>query len=105
MANRIHDNIWPMVLAVQGLVSNDRAEKVRLVETLVKATAGTGWMHESFDVRNPKTFTRSWFCWSDSLFAELVLSLTDKCPNPTHKYDVLEWRDPNVVFGGSFALN
>ena len=30
--------------------SDSVEEKVRLVETLVKATAGKGWMHESFDV-------------------------------------------------------
>jgi len=37
--------------------------------------------------------------------AELVLSLTDACPNPEHKYDILEWRDTNVVSGGLFALD
>jgi hypothetical protein len=29
-----------------------------LVETLVKASASTGWMHESVDVANPRKFTR-----------------------------------------------
>jgi meiotically up-regulated gene 157 (Mug157) protein len=105
MSARIQQNIWPMSLAMQGLTSDDVDEKVRLVETLVKASAGTGWMHESIDVRNPKQYTRSWFCWADSLFAELVLSLTDKCPNPSHKYRVLEWRDPDYVEGGEFAEN
>jgi len=45
----------------------------------------------------------SWFCWADSLFAELVLSITDKCPDPAHKYRVMEWRDTNLVPGGAFA--
>jgi len=64
----IRNNIWPMALAVQGLTSDSVEEKVHLVETLVKASAGTLWMHESIDVNNPSKFTRSWFCWSDSLF-------------------------------------
>jgi meiotically up-regulated gene 157 (Mug157) protein len=68
MNEAIHDNIWPMALAVQGLTSDSVEEKVALVETLVKASAGSGWMHESFDVQNPHRFTRSWFCWADSLF-------------------------------------
>jgi meiotically up-regulated gene 157 (Mug157) protein len=68
MESRIQDNIWPMALAVQGLTSDNYKEKARIVETLVKASAGTGWMHESFSVRNPHRFTRSWFCWADSLF-------------------------------------
>jgi meiotically up-regulated gene 157 (Mug157) protein len=41
------------------IFSDNVQEKVQLVETLVKASAGTGWMHESFDVHNPKKFTRS----------------------------------------------
>ena len=32
------------------MFSDSVEEKVRLVETLVKATGGRGWMHESFDV-------------------------------------------------------
>ncbi|CAB9512178.1 DUF1237 domain-containing protein [Seminavis robusta] len=103
MKAAIAHNIWPMSLAVQGLTSSDTQEKAKLVETLVAASAGTGWMHESFDVRNPRKFTRSWFCWADSLFAELVLSITDQCPQLAHKYRVMEWRDTNLVEGGIYA--
>lgn len=42
-----------------ALSSDNVEEKVHLVETLVKASAGTLWMHESFDVNNPRKFTRS----------------------------------------------
>ena len=105
MAARIRDNIWPMSIAMQALTSTDLEEKIHLIETLVKASAGTGWMHESFDVHDPHHFTRSWFCWSDSLFAELVLSVTDECPNPAHKYKVMDWRDPVEVPGGMYAAD
>jgi len=104
MEARIKKNIWPMSIAVMGLTSSDTSEKLRLVEILVQTTGGTGWMHESFNAFNPKQFTRAWFCWSDSLFAELVLSLTDACPLPSHLYKVLEWRDPTYVSGAKFAL-
>lgn len=70
MKARIQDNIWPMAMAVQGLTSDDPEEKIHIVETLVKASAGTGWMHESFSVSNPHRYTRSWFCWADSLFGK-----------------------------------
>ena len=30
-------------------------------------------MHESFHVDDPATFTRPWFGWANSLFAEAVL--------------------------------
>lgn len=65
MTARIMANIWPMAMAVQALTSDDVEEKTRLANQLVQATGGTGWMHESFDVNNPKRFTRSWFCWAD----------------------------------------
>jgi len=113
MKARIKKNVWPMAMAMQALTTNDNAEAHHLVEQLVQATAGTGWMHESFDVNNPKTFTRSWFCWADSLYAELVLRLLNNgssdsggagsCPDPNRKYKVLEWRDPVTVKGGVYA--
>ncbi len=34
-------------------------------------------MHEGFDADDPGRFTRPWFGWSNSLFAEFVLRLTD----------------------------
>jgi len=103
MSSAIKENIWPMSLAVKGLVSDSVEEKTQLAEILWKVSAGTGWMHESFDVNNPGRFTRSWFCWADSLFAELVMSITDECPLSDHKYKVAAWRDQTSVVGGQYA--
>mmetsp|Transcript_32106 Transcript_32106/g.73869 ORF Transcript_32106/g.73869 Transcript_32106/m.73869 type:complete len:617 (-) Transcript_32106:428-2278(-) len=103
MQERIKKNIWPMSIAMRGLTIEDPHERAGMAELLVKASAGTHWMHESFDVNNPKKFTRSWFCWADSLFAELVMTLTDACPDASYKYKVLEWRDTKTVQGGPFA--
>jgi meiotically up-regulated gene 157 (Mug157) protein len=68
-------SIWPLGLIVQGLTATDRDEQLRLVDTLVATTAGTGYMHESFDPNRPERFTRAWFAWANSLFAELLLAL------------------------------
>lgn len=103
MSRAIQNNIWPMSLAVQALSSEDSQEKLRLVSKLVKSTGGTGWMHESFDVTNPKRFTRSWFCWADSLFAELVMTLSDQCPR--QPYHIMKWNDPEGIPGGKFAAS
>lgn len=98
----IQHAIWPMSIAMQALVSDDANEKISFVETLVKATAGTGWMHESFDANHPEKFTRPWFCWPDSLFAELVMSLTYECPQASvYKYKVKEWQDVEHPMKGS----
>lgn len=32
----------------------------------------TGYMHEGFNADDPAQFTRSWFVWSNSLFAQLI---------------------------------
>lgn len=101
MSERIRANIWPISLAIQALTSTNVTEKLHLVNQLTNATGGTGWMHESIDVSNPSRFTRSWFCWADSLYAELVMTLTDACPNGT--YNIMSWRDPIDVPGGKYA--
>ena len=67
--------VWPIALAVEGLTtgSSDRAlELVRLIES---TTAGTGHVHEGFDVDDPTRFTRPWFSWADSMFCALAMSL------------------------------
>ncbi len=65
--------IWPIALAVQGLTTADKAEKLRLLHCLRDTTGGTGRMHEGFDPNDPTRFTRPWFSWANSMFAELLL--------------------------------
>lgn len=65
--------IWPIALAVQGLTCTDRAEKLRLLQLLRDTSGGTGMMHEGFDPSDPEQFTRPWFSWANSMFAELLL--------------------------------
>lgn len=69
------DHIWPIALAVEGLTSEDPAERRRLLETLLSTDAGTGVMHESFHKDDPATFTRPWFSWANAMFCEFVLDM------------------------------
>ena len=64
---------WPIAVAIQGLTSTSEAEMRACIDLLVRTDAGTGVMHESVDVDDPAKFTRPWFAWANSLFAELVL--------------------------------
>lgn len=69
------DQIWPMSIIVRGL-SSRRPEIVRAcLQTLASSDGGTGFMHESFDKDDPSHFTRAWFAWANSLFAELILKI------------------------------
>lgn len=58
---------------MQGITSTSSGERAALIDVLLATTAGTGLMHESFDVDEPERFSRQWFGWANSLFAEFVL--------------------------------
>ncbi len=64
--------IWHMSLCMQALTSRDTDEIKSIIRMLESTDAGTGHMHEGFDKDDPSRFTRPWFCWADSLFAETV---------------------------------
>lgn len=66
--------IWPIALAMQGLTSTDHTEQQQLLDTLTATTAETYYMHESLHPDDPAHFTRPWFAWANSLFAEFVLA-------------------------------
>jgi uncharacterized protein len=72
-----NEYIWPIALCVQGLTSRSRQEQLELLETLLSTDAGTGLIHESFHKDDPTKFTRPWFAWANSLFAEFVLEVCE----------------------------
>jgi len=72
--------IWPLGITLRALTSNDDTEIATCLRWLRDTTAGTGFMHESFDSNNPNKFTRAWFAWANTLFGELILELADKRP-------------------------
>ena len=65
--------VWPIALAVQGLTATDPAEREQVLAVLSATDGGTGLMHEEFHVDDPTDFTRPWFAWANSMFAELCL--------------------------------
>jgi meiotically up-regulated gene 157 (Mug157) protein len=64
--------IWHMALSMQGLTAIEQEERLEMLRLLESTDAGTGYMHEGFHSDDPAQFTRSWFAWSNSLFAQLV---------------------------------
>jgi meiotically up-regulated gene 157 (Mug157) protein len=67
--------IWHISLSMQGLTSQNNEEKEYLLDLFERSTAGTGYMHEGFDVDDPDRFTRAWFAWANSIFSEFILSV------------------------------
>lgn len=66
------DYIWHIALSMQGLTSTDPLEIKSILDTLASTHADTGFMHEGFHKDDPTKFTRPWFAWANSLFAEIV---------------------------------
>ena len=69
--------IWHMALAMQGLTSDSDEEKREIIDMIVNTDADTGYLHEGFNADNPYEYTREWFTWPNSLFAELVERCVD----------------------------
>lgn len=64
--------IWHIGITMQALTSNNREEIEQCLSMLANTHARTNYMHEAFHPDNPKRYTRSWFAWANSLFAELA---------------------------------
>ena len=43
-------------------------------------TNGLGLIHESIDIYNTTSYTRPWFAWANSYFAEMLLDLAQRKP-------------------------
>ena len=69
------DKIWHISLTMQILTSTDKDEIDYCLKTISETHAGTNFMHESFNKDNPEDFTRTWFAWANSLFAQMLGTL------------------------------
>ena len=72
--------IWPMSIIMRALTSTEDAEIVQCLRWLKTTTAGTGFIHESFDKDDPQHYTRAWFAWANTLFGELIMNLAANNP-------------------------
>ncbi|MBR0534892.1 MAG: glycoside hydrolase family 125 protein [Clostridia bacterium] len=73
-----YDKIWHIALAMQALTSDDEGEIESCLDMIANSHAGTYLMHESFNKDEAEDFTRPWFAWANSLFAELLIRLIEK---------------------------
>jgi meiotically up-regulated gene 157 (Mug157) protein len=49
-----------------------------MLDMIVNTDADTGYLHEGFLADDPTEFTREWFTWPCSLFAEFVEKCVDE---------------------------
>jgi meiotically up-regulated gene 157 (Mug157) protein len=72
--------IWPMSICYRAFTTKNEQEIRQCLRMLRDTTAGTGFMHESFNKDDPTNFTRPWFAWANTLFGELVVRLMNERP-------------------------
>jgi len=73
-------NAWPMAVLVQAMSSDDDDEIMKCLAA-VKKVSPLGLIHESVNVQSGKSYTRSWFAWANSVFAQTVLDLAQRKPH------------------------
>ncbi len=74
------NKVWPIGIIYRALTTADDSEIRQCLRWLRDTTAGTGFMHESFDKDDATKFTRPWFAWANTLFGELVVRLAEEKP-------------------------
>ncbi|CAG8108950.1 unnamed protein product [Penicillium olsonii] len=74
------EHAWPMSLLVQAMTSDDDDEILGNLN-LVRNSSLLGLVHESINVTNIKDYTRPWFAWANSVFAETVLKVAAERPH------------------------
>ncbi len=68
-----YDMAWPMSIMMKAFTATDDDELRHCLKMLMDTDAGTGFMHESFNVNDATDFTREWFAWQNTLFGELII--------------------------------
>ncbi|KNZ74441.1 Meiotically up-regulated gene 157 protein [Termitomyces sp. J132] len=71
---------WPMsqISAIFG--SDDDEEILKSLYTIANNTNRLGLIHESQSIYSSTDYTRPWFAWANSYFAEMILDLADRKP-------------------------
>ncbi|KAI4720768.1 hypothetical protein E4T48_02974 [Aureobasidium sp. EXF-10727] len=73
-------NAWPMSLLVQAMTSDNDGEIIDALSA-VKHVSHLGLIHESIHVERGREYTRSWFAWANSVFAQTILDVAERKPH------------------------
>lgn len=74
------NRVWPLALITQALTAQEPEEVAECLRLIVSSSGGRGLLNESVDVDDLDKFSRSWFAWCNSLFAELIMQISREWP-------------------------
>lgn len=69
-----------MGLLVQAMTS-DSDEEIKECINFVRDSSLLGLVHESIDVNKIEKYTRPWFAWANSVFAQTILKVAAERPS------------------------
>ena len=70
---------WPMSRLVQAMTSDDDHEILAGIDAVTNSSK-LGLVHESVNVVIATDYTRSWFAWANSVFAQTILDVAARKP-------------------------
>ncbi|KAF7373491.1 Glycoside hydrolase family 125 protein [Mycena sanguinolenta] len=73
-------NPWPMSQITAIFGTDDDDEILESLYLIANNTAGLGLIHESQSICSTTSYTRPWFAWANSYFAEMMLDLAQRKP-------------------------
>lgn len=73
---------------ISGIYGTDDDDEIQeRLSLILENTSGLGLVHESVSIYNSSDYTRSWFAWANSYFAEMMLDLAERKPGLIFKDD------------------
>lgn len=73
---------------ISGIYGTEDDEEIKeRLAMVMENTSGLGLIHESIHIYNATDYTRPWFAWANSYFAEMVLDLAERKPGLIFKDD------------------
>ncbi|KND91715.1 hypothetical protein TOPH_03818 [Tolypocladium ophioglossoides CBS 100239] len=74
------DYPWPMS-QVSGIFGTDDDKEIKeRLSIILQNSAELGLIHESINIHKSSDYTRPWFAWANSYFAEMILDLAERKP-------------------------
>ncbi|TGZ84046.1 DUF1237 domain-containing protein [Ascodesmis nigricans] len=72
---------WPLSLLVAAMTTDDDKEIMTNLNMVLGASANLGLIHESVNVERVSDYTRSWFAWANSVYAQTIMDLAKRKPH------------------------
>lgn len=73
---------------VSAIFGTDDDDEIReRLAIIMENTSKLGLIHESIHIYNETQYTRPWFAWANSYFAEMVLDIAERKPGLIFKSD------------------